>query len=667
MGVLYVGRHMQTGRRAAIKVVESANDEMLARFRLEASASAQIGHPGVVDVFDADFDTDSGGAFIAMELLEGGTLRAVMDDQSSSPERMIDLLVSALEPLAAAHAKGFVHRDLKPENLFVLSKPSGATRVKLLDFGIVSGPTDQRLTRAGMAMGTPQYMSPEQATSAREAGPASDVWSMGIMLYEAVHGEPPFVGETGHGVIVQACTCPHMPLDHVSPGVDPQIARLVDRCLAKRPEERPADAQQLIEELRAVLGPYALPPVRLSLRTRSMPAPHAQQPANDQNASHVRPSVRSRSMTNAANLLAASGVVCSLSALALPFMGAAGTGAALACAAVGGGLLYVASSRLKALRELVKDPPPPINQTLPVATVVLSERPKRLLHPMRGQSEAPVRIELYADLTCAITRRVCMRVVHLRAEHPDEISIIWKPYWESQREMAREVAEMGRALFEREGPLVFWEFFDRMLHNTRRVTNELLYEHAAGVCPDMYGLVRALRTQVHRRSAYACREEGASLGVEQSPTLIINGTIIAGEPTEHRLHWAYVDAKCGIDARRKAEFGDTQTGEVLLARKARIRAFLIRYGGARNAPAGLRRTREQAHERALKLISRARMQGGDFTDVALRFADVLLEPEDFPPDQLEQALADRIVKLRIGDMSEPFECDEGFQVLQRIG
>src|ERR1700712_5221304 len=123
MGVLYVGRHLQTGRRAALKVIDKASEEMLARFRVEASVCAQIGHPGVVDVFDADLDAASMSAFIAMELLEGVTLRKLMDDAKSTPEHVIGLLMAALEPLAAAHAKGFVHRDLKPENLFVLAQP----------------------------------------------------------------------------------------------------------------------------------------------------------------------------------------------------------------------------------------------------------------------------------------------------------------------------------------------------------------------------------------------------------------------------------------------------------------------------------------------------------------------------------------------------------------
>ena len=666
MGVLYVGQHLQTARRAAVKVIERASPEALARFRLEASVCSQINHPGVVDVFDADLDAESGSCFIAMELLEGCTLREVMDDPTSTPGQVMELLINALEPLAAAHAQGFVHRDLKPENLFVLGAARGDTRVKLLDFGIVSRQTDQRLTRVGMAMGTPHYMSPEQCVSARDAGPASDVWSIGIMLYEAIKGDVPFAGETSHGVIVQACTCPHMPLDHVVPGVDPTIARLIDRCLEKQPAARPQNAQALIAELRQALKPNSLPVARPSLRSRASREPELTPNESISENTHVRPSLRTRSVANAANVLAASGVICSLSALALPFVGLAAPGTALLCAAVGGGLLFSASSRLKTLRELVQVKND--NAATPVvpSTVVLSQRPKPVLHPLRGRPEASVRIELYADLTCAITRRVCQRVMSLRVEHPDDVSIVFKPYWDHQRALAPVAAEIARALFEREGPEVFWAFFDRMLGNTRRVTEELLYGFAAQVCPDMHGLRRALRTHLHRKPLLLCRDEAESLGVDQSPTLRINGTLLPGEPSEDRLRWAFVDAKSGVEQRRKVELGETRVDEVPLNMLKQARGLLVRYRGARNAPAGLARTRHEARERASKLRSRAGMAGADFADVALRFADALLEPETLAPRLLEPAVAERVQHLRVGELSDPIECDEGYQILQRL-
>jgi serine/threonine protein kinase len=668
MGVLYVGQHLQTGRRAAVKVIENATPDALARFRLEASVSAQLNHPGIVDVFDADLDPETGRCFIAMELLQGRTLRQVMEDPAATPESVIGLLVAALEPLAAAHAKGFVHRDLKPENLFVLDASTSGTRVKLLDFGIVARQAEQRLTHAGTAMGTPHYMSPEQATSARDAGPASDVWSMGVMMYEAIRGEVPFQGETAAGIIVQACTCPHMPLDVTAPGVDTAIARLIDRCLAKNPAERPADAKALAAELRSMLRPNSLPAARVSLPQRSqrpgVPANNNDSQQQNTTDSGVRPSLRSASITRAANVLVVTGVLCSLSALALPFSGMASPGAALLCAAVGGGLLFGVSNHLRVLRELTQ----PAQNLLARSTVayVRSLRPKLLAHPKRGAQEGSVRVELYVDLTDAISRRVCLRVMSLQKAHPEDVVVIWKPYWDAQRDAARLTAEIGRTLFEREGPEAFWAFFDRMVNNSRRVTEELLYAVAAEISSDLHGFRRAARTHIHRRSLLLCREEAESRGVEQSPTVVINGLLMPGEPSDDRLHWAFIDAKSALECRRKVELGVTRAHTQDATANAVVRGLLIRYRGARNAPTGVRRTREQARERADKLLSRARMEGADFADVALRFADNLLEPEDLAPRATDPNYLDAVSSLAIDELSPPLECDEGFQVLQRI-
>ena len=662
MGVLYVGRHLQTGRRAALKVIDHSHPDALARFKLEASVSAQLNHPGIVDVFDADQDPDTGECFIAMELLEGCTLRQIMDDRSSTPIDVLELLIAALEPLAAAHQKGFVHRDLKPENLFVLGEPGHGPRVKLLDFGIVAQQSGERVTRVGTAMGTPHYMSPEQATSAREAGPASDIWSMGVMMYEAIRGEVPFNGETGHGIIVQACTCPHMPLDAAMSDLDPQIARVVDRCLAKSPAERPQDARALALELRGLIQrPNSLPAARPSVAARLV---FVNQSDSVDTSSGVRPSIRTRSIANAANMLAASGVVCSLSALALPFTGLVAPGAALLCAAVGGGLLLGASSRMRTLREMLQPPPP--HAPLPTAVMMRSQRPKRLQHPSRGPDTGTVKIDLYADLSCAITRRACQRVMHLRQEHPDDVVVTWHPCWDLQRAMAPVTAEIARALFERHGAQAFWVFFDRMLATSRKINPELLYSYAAEACSDMHGLRRALRTHAHRPSLQRCREDAEALGIDSSPTLVINGVMLVGEPSDDRLHWAYVDAKSAVESRRGVEMGETRAGLYEVPTPANVRALLIRYRGARNAPSALGRGREQARERAVKLLSRAKMEGADFADVALRFADSLLEHAELAPRMHDPVFADAVAELKIGQMTMPLECDEGFLVVQRL-
>ena len=658
MGTLFVGRHLQTSRRAAVKVIESASPEVIARFKLEASISAQLNHPGIVDVFDADTDAVTGSCFIAMELLEGHTLRGVMDDPEATPREVLGHLMAALEPLVVAHEQGFVHRDLKPENIFVREgKPRG---VKLLDFGIVSQQSNTRLTRDGTAMGTPHYMSPEQATSAREAGPPSDVWSMGVMMYEAIRGEVPFAGETSHAVIIQACTCPHMPLDAVVPGVEPAIARLIDQCLEKDPAKRPQDARILLGALRDLVRPNSLPVARPSIR-----APRVTEIIDTSATTGVRPSIRTRSIVSASHMLAASGIVCGISALALPFAGMAAPGAAVLCAIVGGGLLFAAGARMRSLKELAGTNAALMRPSVTLVAQNDNHGPRAVEHPMRGPQNALVKVDLYADLSDMITRRACQRVLALRLEHPEDIVVIYRPYWGPEREQARAVAEIARALFEREGSDVFWEFFDRVIVSTRKVTSEFLLEVASDAGAEMYGLRRALRTHSHRRSLQACREDAEVSGVTESPTVMINEGPLGGSITEDRLHWAYIDAKSARDRRRVVELGATRAG-LETDEPRSVRSFLVRYRGARNAPATLRRTREQAYERACKLVLRAQMPGSDFGDIALRFADNLFEHEDLTQRLNDPIFADATRALRIGQLSEPIECDEGYQVLQRV-
>jgi 2-hydroxychromene-2-carboxylate isomerase len=290
-----------------------------------------------------------------------------------------------------------------------------------------------------------------------------------------------------------------------------------------------------------------------------------------------------------------------------------------------------------------------------------------LLHPTRGTESAPVRIELYGDLTCAITRRSYQRVMALRLEHPDDVTVVWKPYWDPQRESAPLAAEVARALFEREGQQAFWAFFDRLLITTRRITSDLLLSAADDAGADMHAFRRALRTRVHKNSLQRCLEEAEAIGVDTSPTLVINDVMLVGEPSEDRLHWAYVDAKSALESRRRVEMGATHAELEHIMPPMAARGLLIRYRGARNAPGGLSRTREQARERATKLIGRARMEGADFADVALRFADSLLEPEELSPRLIDPVLADAVATLKLGELSAPVECDEGFLVAQRVG
>ena len=254
MGTVYEALHTLSRRSVALKVLHpraTRDDASVQRFLREVSAPAHIGHEGIVGVYDAGIDSQNGSVFVAMELLSGSTLRERLAAGGMTRDQVLDFFEQMLEPLAAAHAKGFVHRDLKPENIFVTRAGDGTERVKILDFGIVRGLGEDSVTVAGTAMGTPDYMSPEQARSARDAEAPSDVWAVGVMLYEAMSGRLPFEGPVPSAVLTQVLTTVPVSLGQVMAGFPPRLANLIDRCLAKDADARPRDAGALLLELRA--------------------------------------------------------------------------------------------------------------------------------------------------------------------------------------------------------------------------------------------------------------------------------------------------------------------------------------------------------------------------------------------------------------------------------
>lgn len=263
MAVVHEAVHTLSRQRIALKVLfpHIGKDEVTRqRFLREVSAPAQIAHEGIVQIFDAGFDEPTGSLFVAMELLEGETLRERLVSRRLSLGQVQHLFDQILEPMAAAHNKGVVHRDLKPENIF-LAQRGGREIAKILDFGIARDldGRSENVTQTGVAMGTPHYMAPEQAMSARGAGPQADVWALGVMLYEALSGQTPFAGETASAIVVHACTTPHQPVAALSPDTPRAVGSLVDRCLAKKPNDRPRDAGALRAELALAFDPSQLP------------------------------------------------------------------------------------------------------------------------------------------------------------------------------------------------------------------------------------------------------------------------------------------------------------------------------------------------------------------------------------------------------------------------
>jgi serine/threonine-protein kinase len=270
MGTVYEATHTEIGRRLAVKVISSEfahSTEVERRFRREARAASAVESEHIVQVFDAGRDPIV-GLYMVMEFLVGEDLsnRLARTGQMSL-EEVVDLACQALRGLVKAHAAGIVHRDLKPANLFLGQREDGTLLVKLLDFGVSKvlndakfaslPPTSAALTRAGSAVGTPQYMSPEQAQGLPTVDHRTDVWSLGAVLHEALAGVPPYEEmPTYEQTIIRIVTQPPRPLREAAPGISPPVAAVVDQMLSHDPGQRIAlsAALRAFLDIRASLG-----------------------------------------------------------------------------------------------------------------------------------------------------------------------------------------------------------------------------------------------------------------------------------------------------------------------------------------------------------------------------------------------------------------------------
>jgi HEAT repeat protein/tRNA A-37 threonylcarbamoyl transferase component Bud32 len=255
MGFVYQATHEELGRRTAIKMLRSELATMpliVTRFLNEAKAVNLINHQNIIDVYD--YGDKYGSVYFVMEFLEGETLEELMHKRAPmSVPLLLHIFGQIARALAAAHAKQIVHRDLKPANVFVVSREDNPRFIKLLDFGIAQLRGDravQGLTLAGSVMGTPQYMSPEQV-SGRTVDARSDVWAMGVMLYEATTGRRPFHGERFSELADRILHQPVPPADELA-AAPAALTQLIARCLERRVEDRCPSMAALIDGLERV-------------------------------------------------------------------------------------------------------------------------------------------------------------------------------------------------------------------------------------------------------------------------------------------------------------------------------------------------------------------------------------------------------------------------------
>ncbi len=261
MGTVYDAEHLGLGRHVAIKVLSPAQAKKrvaVKRFQQEARAAGAIGHPNICEVYDMGL-LENGSPYLVMEKLVGRTLADRIAREGGLPfEDVVEVMVQVLSGLIAAHEKGIVHRDIKPENIFLAQRPGCAPIAKILDFGVskmmpsFAGGEDLELTRTGMVMGTPYYMSPEQARGQRDLDGRVDVYACGVMMYEAITGKRPFVAPNYNALLLSIINTTPTPIRQIRSSTPTPLENVVSRAMTKSRDERYPSAIAFLRDVQAL-------------------------------------------------------------------------------------------------------------------------------------------------------------------------------------------------------------------------------------------------------------------------------------------------------------------------------------------------------------------------------------------------------------------------------
>jgi serine/threonine-protein kinase len=266
MAEVYLAHDDVLDRSVALKVMSGRyadDEEFVERFKREAQSAAALSHPNIVSIYDRG-EAEDGTYYIAMEYLPGGTLKdRILKRGALAPRTAAAVALQIAEALRAAHAAGVVHRDIKPHNVLVTDTGD----IKVGDFGIARAATSSTMTRTGSILGTAHYISPEQAMG-EPVGQGSDLYSLGVVLYEMLTGTLPYDAETSIGIAMKHVNGHLVPPRELNPEVPEGINAVTTKLLAKSPEERYADADELIEDLERVLEGFEPAPRQLRERRR---------------------------------------------------------------------------------------------------------------------------------------------------------------------------------------------------------------------------------------------------------------------------------------------------------------------------------------------------------------------------------------------------------------
>ncbi|MHB2015723.1 MAG: protein kinase domain-containing protein [Candidatus Xenobia bacterium] len=242
---VYRVAHTTYGDAFALKLLRSSDAELLRRFQREMEIGVTLHHPNLVRIFATG--EYFGHPYLVMELLEGMTLRVLLEERRLPLPRLVHIFTQICEGLSCAHRSGVVHRDLKPENVMLLADDN----VRVLDFGVARLMQGTRLTESTASLGTLTYMSPEHVNN--EVSTQSDLYSVGVMLFEAVSGRLPLEADVSIEMIYKIMFMPPTPLQDLVPTTPPALCELVNRLLAKKPQERPVSADEVAAALRSLI------------------------------------------------------------------------------------------------------------------------------------------------------------------------------------------------------------------------------------------------------------------------------------------------------------------------------------------------------------------------------------------------------------------------------
>ena len=256
MGMVFDAEHLGLSRQVAIKVLSPSQAKKrvaVKRFQQEARAAGAIGHPNICEVYDLGL-LDDGSPYLVMEKLVGQTLAERIAKEGGLPfDDVIEIVSQVLSGLAAAHEKGIVHRDIKPENIFLSRRPGTPSTIKLLDFGVSKmmaefQPNNEEsldLTRTGMVMGTPYYMSPEQARGERNLDGRVDIYACGVVMYEALAGKRPFLAPNYNALLLAIINTTPKPLHEIRPATPSELEAIIARAMARNRNDRFTNAREM--------------------------------------------------------------------------------------------------------------------------------------------------------------------------------------------------------------------------------------------------------------------------------------------------------------------------------------------------------------------------------------------------------------------------------------